>query len=40
MSAMNAAFDMQNLQVFADRDLRSMELPGEIDDQHAPVAMQ
>src|SRR5208283_4700548 len=40
MSAMNASFDMQNLQVLADGDLGSVELPGQVDDQDAAVAMQ
>jgi hypothetical protein len=40
MRAMNAAFYMEDLQVLADGDLGSVEMPGQVDDQDPTVAMQ
>ena len=40
MSAMDAALDVKNLQILADGDLRSVELPGQVDDQDPAIAMQ
>ena len=40
MGPVQQAVRMQDFQVVANRNLRSLELPGQIDDQDAAVAIQ
>jgi hypothetical protein len=40
MGAVNLAFYMQDLQVFADRDLGSVELSGQVHDQDPAIPTQ
>jgi hypothetical protein len=37
MGAVNAALHMENFQIFADGDLGSMELPGQVHDQDPAI---